>query len=155
MKITLLNEPSQADYVEVVELLNEVFSEFPGNKEYSAKVAQKRMENSNDSVVVKVLNNNGDIVAFAICYQRYKNYYHIWQLGVKSRYRKKGIASKIYDSVEEYAKSKMYKGVTLNTFEKFGANIGLIKKRGYKLYKKDFGSDSLKKPKLMYKLDFN
>lgn len=151
MKVVLVDDPTLKDYKEAIDLHNEVFSKFPGYEEYSATIAEELMKNAHDPAVVKVFSDNSDLVAYAMCYERYKGYYHIWQIGVWEKFRRQGAATKMYETIEDHANSKKYKGVTINSFKDYTVNINLIKKRGYKLYKKDTGGKYSKNPKLMYK----
>lgn len=154
MKVIIINKPTKQDYTEIFKLHNKVFSKFPNYKEYSAEEAFERMKKANDSSIFKATNNRDNLIAYAICYERYKGYYHIWQLGVKEKDRNKGVASGLYEKVEKYARNKKYEGVTLNTFNTFKSNIRLIGKRGYKIYNADNSGKYASNPKIMFKFTF-
>ncbi len=154
MKVVKINTPSKQDYIEVFKLHNEVFSKFSNYEKYSAEVAYKRMNKANDSSVLKVTDKQDNLIAYAICYERYKDYYHIWQLGVSEKHRNKGVATSLYEKIERYAKNKKYKGVTLNTFNIYELNISLIRKRGYNIYDTDKGGEYSSDLKIMFRLDY-
>ena len=154
MKVAIINKPTKKDYTEIFKLHNEVFSKFPDYEEYSAEVAFRRMNKDNDSSVFKVSDERDNLIAYALCYERYKDYYHIWQLGVNEKNRNIGIASNLYETIENYARNKKYKGVTLNTFNTYELNIRLIGKRGYEIYDTDKSGKYSSNPKIMFKLIF-
>ena len=61
---------------------------------------------------------------------------------------------KLYETIENYARNKKYKGVTLNTFNTYELNIRLIGKRGYEIYDTDKSGKYSSNPKIMFKLIF-
>ena len=155
MRIKRTDNPDIKAFRKPIELLNEVFSLFEEDyKEYSAKIAFEMTKNAKDVAIFSVYANN-KLIAFAFGYARYKGFYHIWQLGVKKRFRNKGAATRLYDDIESFAKSNKYKGCTLNTTNKYNDNIRLILNRGYKIYDIDRSGEHKKDPKIMFKLLFN
>lgn len=154
MNYDLVEKPTLLDYQEVIAVFNTVFSAFPDFKEYSPKIAFEIMEKSINPTVIKVYDASNTLVGFSMCYERYPSYYHFWELGVLEECRGAGIATKIYEVVEAYAKDKGYKGVSLNTFNCFKSNIRLLIKRGYIIYELDKTGAFEKNPKLMFRLNF-
>lgn len=98
--------------------------------------------------------DESSLIAFAFCYNRIPNYYHIWELGVNEKSRKKGIATQIYEAIENYARENKYKGITLNTFNRFWLNIRLLLKRGYEIYDLEKEGEFENNPKIKLRLNF-
>jgi len=65
-----------------------------------------------------------------------------------------GIATQIYEQVEEFAKTNNYSGVTLNTFNRFKSNLLLAIQRGYIVYALDTYGAYQNDPKIRLKLEF-
>jgi ribosomal protein S18 acetylase RimI-like enzyme len=153
MDIHQINNPVVEDFHPTIELLNKVFSKFPGYSEYSVSTAFEKTKGKD--VAIFEVREEDELVGFAIGYQRYKGYYHIWQLGVSEGYRGRGIATDLYDRIEKYAKDKGYKGVTLNTFNRYKANLQLVVNRGYEIYKFDKSGLNKKDPKIFMRKVFS
>lgn len=151
-EILVIDNPSIDDLEEVIEVLNVVFSRFPGNRTYLAKEAQDKISHLPNPKIF-LIKEKDKVIAFAICYERYPSYYHIWQLGVLEGYRGNGFGKALYEEIETVAKELGYKGVTLNTFNRFQINLILAIKRGYFIYELEvIGENS--DPKIHLKLEF-
>lgn len=151
-EIFVIDNPSIDDLEEVIEVLNVVFSRFPGNKTYLAKEAQDKISHLPNPKIFLIKDNN-NIIAFSMCYERYPNYYHIWQLGVLEEYRGIGYGKSLYEKIEYVAKELGYKGVSMNTFNRFQRNLLMAIKRGYKIYGLE-ENERNNDPKILLKLDF-
>jgi GNAT superfamily N-acetyltransferase len=140
------------DFDKSIKLLNLIFSVYPNNQEYTSKFAFEKTQ-GHQPLIVEVYDNN-ELIAFTIAYQRYPNLYHIWDMGVVKSYRGQGIASKIYDYIENYAKNLGYTGVSVNTFNRFGENLRLLIKRGYSIYGLEKEGEFANDPKINLKFLF-
>jgi ribosomal protein S18 acetylase RimI-like enzyme len=154
MHIKTINNPSVDDYADVIKLRNEIFYAFPGYREYDAQTAWERTKNEKDVCLFLALSEANEIVGFAMCYPRYPGFYHLWQLGVRESLRGQGIAQRLYEQVEEFAKENEYKGVTINSNNMYKASLRLAIKRGYQIYDLDRTGDPSLGPKIMLKLTF-
>ncbi len=152
-EILVIDNPNINDFEEVIKLLNVVFSKFPGNRTYLAKDAQDKISHLPNPKIF-LIKDKDIIIAFAICYERYPNYYHIWQLGVLEEYRGSGYGKALYEKVEKTAQDLEYKGVTMNTFNKFANNLVLAISRGYKIYGLEKTEGNMD-PKILLKLEFS
>ena len=152
-EIFVIDNPSIKDLEEVIEVLNVVFSKFSGNRTYLAKEAQDKISHLPNPKLF-IIKDKDIIIAFTICYERYPNYYHIWQLGVLEEYRGSGYGKALYEKVEKTAQDLEYKGVTMNTFNKFANNLVLAISRGYKIYGLEKTEGNMD-PKILLKLEFS
>ncbi len=150
MDIKIIVPSKESDFNNSINLLNKIFSKYPNAHDYSSEFAYDKTID-HDPLIIEAYENS-QLIGFALCYQRYPNLYHIWDLGVEELFRGKGIASKIYDEVEKYAQKKGYLGVSLNTFNRFKENIRLLIKRGYEIYDLEKDSEFEDNPKIMLKL---
>ena len=152
MEIKTIVPTKETDFDNSINLLNLIFSKYPNNQNYNSKFAFERTA-KHDPLIVEVRENN-QTIGFCLCYQRYPNYYHIWDLGVEESFRGRGVASKIYDTVEEYAKNKKYLGISINTFNRHKDNIRLLIKRGYEICGLETEGKFTNNPKINLKFTF-
>jgi len=110
MDFKIIVPQKESDFDETISLLDSIFSEYPGARPYSSKIAFERTIN-HDPLILEVRLNK-QLIAFALCYSRYPHYYHIWELGVDKNYRKQGIATQIYEITENYAHKNNYSQVS-------------------------------------------
>ena len=151
MEIKTIVPQSVSDFNKSIDLLNKIFSQFSNSQEYTSEFAFNKTLN-HDPLIIEAYEND-ELVGFALCYERIPGYYHIWDLGVDEKHRGKGMATNIYDAIERYAKERKYKGVTLNTFNKFKQNIRLLLNRGYEIYDIEKSGEFEKDPKINLKLN--
>jgi GNAT superfamily N-acetyltransferase len=144
--------PKQAsDFDGAMIIQDRIFSPDP---EYTAKGAYEKTKDSTDTQIL-IAEIDGNPAGYTIMYERSPGYIHIWQMGVLEEFRGRGIASAFYKYVEDYAKEKGFKGVTINTFNRFATNLRLAIKRGYKIYDLEKYHDKPNEPKIKLKLEFN
>ncbi len=157
MKITIIGTPTLPDLLDPINLFNEVFQKFekgPDKYLYDVSSTNKKIHNRKDTTLFKV-NNGSRLIAAAIGYERYSSYFHIWRIAVKKVFRGQGIGSQIYEEIEKFAKKKGYKGVTINTNNRYRLNLELLIKRGYEIYDVNNRGKYVNDPKIMLKLGFN
>jgi ribosomal protein S18 acetylase RimI-like enzyme len=137
MEIEQIKDPTVEVFDKVVGLLNTVFEKFPGHVEHTSQEILERVSRSRDPMIL-MANLENRLAGFAICYEgRLTGFYHIRELAVDEDFRGRGIATRLYEEIERFAVEKSYKGVTLNTFNKFKASLRLAIKRGYEIYDLD------------------
>lgn len=152
MGIKTIYPTKPADFAKPIKLLNKIFSEFSGFIPYSTQFAFAKTKGHHPLIIE--MYEDDQLIAYALCFEKLKNYYHIWDIGVDQKYRKKGIGSNIYNFIENYAKKNKYRGVTINTFNRFANNIKLLLGRGYEIYKLQNTGKSKKDPKIFLRLNF-
>jgi hypothetical protein len=76
MTIKQIVHPSVSELKMAVELLNEIFSKFPGHSPYEVEETFRRLSESEDPVAFIVMKDD-QAVGFALCYQRYPGYFHL------------------------------------------------------------------------------
>lgn len=153
MKIELVSNPKLPDFTQVIDLFNQVFCEFPNFKKYLPEVSMAKTKNAKDVIIIKAYDNDR-LAGFAMCYDRYPGYFHLWELGVLKEHRHKGIASAIYNEVEAYARKKEYRGITMATFNIYQDSLRLALKRGYEIYGIDKTKEFEGNPKISLRLSF-
>ncbi len=155
MNIEHIKDPTIEDFDKVIGLLNSIFEKFPGHVEYTSREVFQRVSRSKDPIIL-MANLDDRLVGFAICYEgRLAGFYHMREIGVDGEFRGMGIASKLYEEIEKFAKESAYKGVTLNTFNKFVDSLRLAIKRGYEIYDLDKTYPYEDDPKIKLKLTFS
>lgn len=155
MNIEQVKDPTIEDFDKVIGLLNSIFEKFPGHVEYTSAEVYERVSRSNDPLIL-MANLENRLAGFAICYEgKLAGFYHMRELGVDEEFRGQGIATKLYEEVEKFARDNGYKGVTLNTFNKFKASLRLAIKRGYEIYDLDMTPPYEEDPKIKLRLTFS
>lgn len=152
MEINITKAESAAHYVDVMKLHNKIFAQFRDGEEYTAERSHEKIKDSRDPMIFEARNDDGRLAGFIIGYERIPDYYHIWQLGVDKEFRGRGVATSLYEVVERFAQEHGYKGVTMNTFNKFRNNLRLALKRGYQIY--DLEKIKENDPKILMRLTF-
>ena len=154
MNIELITNPLIEDFDKVIGLLNQIFEKFPGYVEYTSTEVFERVSRSKDPMIL-MATLEGRLIGFAICYEgRLAGFYHMREIGVGEEVRGMGIASRLYEEIERFAKHQGYKGVTLNTFNKFRESLRLAIKRGYEIYDLDKTHPYEDDPKIKLRLTF-
>lgn len=154
MNIEQIKDPTLEDFDKVIEILNAIFERFPGHVEYKSEDIYQRISGTRDPMIL-IANLEDRLVGFAICYEgRLTGFYHMRELGVDEEFRGKGIATRLYEEVERFARENGYKGVTLNTFNKFKDSLRLAIKRGYEIYDLDKAGGYVEDPKIKLRLTF-
>ena len=73
---------------------------------------------------------NDGLVGDAISFRR-DNSLYLWVLGVSKNFRNKGIASKLFDLTEKYARDNGFNSVTTKVYNVSEDMLRLVLKRGY------------------------
>ena len=109
----MLNEISiRKGTIEEVVMISKEISEFV--KPYNELVYQERLLNKDHLILVAEVNNQ--LAGFKVGYDKFQDgSFYTWMGGVKKEYRQIGVARKLAECQEEYAKSKGYKSIVLKT----------------------------------------
>ena len=117
------------DLGEAMEVAEEVFNPTLEEKQryHQFTTWQERMEKG-----LLIVGRCGEkIVGFAISYPKETDF-HVWNVGVLSDYRKMGLWQMMYKKTEEYAISKGYKTISLNTYkDDFPSMYNFCKNNGF------------------------
>lgn len=84
---------------------------------------------------ILIVENDENIIADSISFGR-DGYWYIWILGVSPEYRNQGIASKLLEMNETYAKEVGYEKVRIKIYEVSQEMLSLTKGRGYEVVEK-------------------
>ena len=77
---------------------------------------------------------NDQPIGFKVGYDRFKDgSFYSWMGGVLPNYRRKGIANKLADHQETWAKKKGYNSIKLQTRSKHNAMLALAINRGFQI----------------------
>ena len=88
---------------------------------------------------------DNDLIGFAICYKKDQDILHIWNVGVNSDFRKKGIWKRLYTEITNWAKINKYKGVSLNTYQqKFPHMYSFVKSNNFTLVHEEIVDNQVK-----------
>lgn len=116
-------------------LQNKVFNATEPSSYNSKDEWLKRINNGGYFVVV---NEGGIIKGFAVCDVTSKGSFKIWLAGVDSEARGRGIWSKMYQAVADYAQEQGYQYILLNTFpKKFPIMFAFLQKMRAEIYKEE------------------
>lgn len=122
-----LNKAEDLD--QVLQVSEEVFKPSPQEREKYQKKSDW-LEKMNDGLLISAVVDD-KIVGFAICYKKERDL-HIWNVGVLSGYRKRGIWRRMYEEIIKFATKNNYLEVSLNTYkDKFPGMYGFCKKMGF------------------------
>lgn len=138
-KINDLSDPDS-----VIEISKNIFSpSWTEADKYHKKEDWIEKINSGGLLVVTYIDNK--LVGFAMCYVKNKDTLHIWLGGVLEKYRGLGLWTGAYNKIEEYAKIKKYRRLTLNTYkDKYSTMYAFATKHGFSCYKTEI-TDKLEK----------
>jgi ribosomal protein S18 acetylase RimI-like enzyme len=113
---------------EVVDLSRKVPEFF---QPYSEKTYEERLTNTQYLILIAEI--DGNLAGFKVGYQRYSHdIFYSWMGGVLSEYRRKGIATKLANEQETWAKNRGYTKVVFKTRNRltkmihFGLNRGFM-----------------------------
>ena len=137
-----INDLSESD--SVIEISKSIFSpSWPEAEKYHKKEDWIGMINQGGLLVAVYV--EGKLAGFAMCYVTDKDTLHIWLGGVLDKYRGLGLWGGMYNKIEEYAKIRKYKRLTLNTYKsKYPIMYAFATKHGFSCYKTET-TDNLEK----------
>jgi ribosomal protein S18 acetylase RimI-like enzyme len=103
------------------------FDKISTEKEY-----EKRLSNTKYLILIAKVNN--ELVGFKVGYDRYNDgSFYSWIGGVIPEYRKKGIAKKLAEEQELWAKKQGYKNIKIKTRNKFRNMLIFLITSGFKI----------------------
>lgn len=115
---------------EIVEMNKQVFEGMYDWPIYELDDYKKRLEGI--TPIIFIAEDNGKIVGNCISFEKEGKFY-LWILGVLKEYRNKGIASKLFDLREHYAREHNYKKIFAKVYNVSKEMLKLMTKRGYKI----------------------
>lgn len=113
---------------EIVTINHEIFKGMYDWPLYTLGDYEKKLEGKDP--IIFVAEENGKIVGSSISYGEGDKFY-LWVLGVLKDYRSKGIASKLLDLREQYAKENNFKKIYTKVYNVSKEMLSLLIKRGY------------------------
>src|SRR5574343_21415 len=115
---------------EIVEVNKSVFEDMYDWPIYELKDYQDKLKDINP--IIFIVEENGKIIGNSIAFEK-DNGFYLWILGVLKEYRNQGIASKLLDLREEYARIHGYKKIFAKVYDVSKDMLILLGKRGYKI----------------------
>jgi ribosomal protein S18 acetylase RimI-like enzyme len=122
---------------EIAEMNREVFDGMYDRPVYTLDDYKKRLEGV--TPIIFIAEDNGKVVGNCISYESDGKLY-LWVSGVLKEYRNQGIASKLFDMREQYAREHNYKKIFTKVYNVSKEMLCLLIKRGYEImevFKKD------------------
>lgn len=117
---------------ELVKLNHGIFEGMYLSEPYSLDQYKNKL--SGVEPVIFVASVDGKIVGDIMSFRRDDALY-VWILGIAKDFRGGGIASKLFDLTEEYARKEGFESTTTKVYNVSKEMLGLVKKRGYEIVK--------------------
>ncbi len=115
---------------EIVKVNHQIFE---GMYEWPPYTLDKYKERfANLQPVIFIAEKDGKVVGDSISFEKDGEWY-LWILGVLKKYRKQGVASKLLDLNEKYAKENKYKTISVKVYNVSKEMLILLLGRGYKI----------------------
>jgi polyisoprenyl-phosphate glycosyltransferase len=127
-----VHEGTIGDLYEISQFNHKIFKGVYDQEPYSYKHYEQRLRNKTSYILLARAHRK--LVANSIAYVEDNNLY-IWILGVKKEFRKRGIASKLLELNEKYAKKYKLTAVTAKVYNVSSTMQTLHIKKGYLITK--------------------
>ena len=101
-----------------------------GSVKYDANILKEELDGKSH-VTTFFVEEEGEIIAFKMGYERRLKQYYSWLGGVHSKYRKKGLAKKLMVDQHSYLKNKEYICIRTQTGNEFKNMLILNIKTGF------------------------
>lgn len=121
------------DLEEIVTLNTMIFTPLYEWPTFTLTEYKGRLEGKNPYILV--VKDKEEIIADSISFER-DGYWYIWILGVSSLYRQQGIATKLLEMNEVYAKEVGHEKIRIKIYEVSQEMLSLTKGRGYEVVEK-------------------
>jgi ribosomal protein S18 acetylase RimI-like enzyme len=115
---------------EIVRINYKIFNGMYESEPYSLKHYQQKL--SNVGSVIYVAKSHNVVIADAISFER-NNSLYLWVLGVSNNFRNQGIASKLFELTEQYAKNHGFDFITTKVCNISRGMLRALIKRGYNI----------------------
>jgi ribosomal protein S18 acetylase RimI-like enzyme len=125
---------SICDLAEIVELNRKIFIGMYESEPYSLSQYKSRLEGKNP--LIGIVNVDNEIIANSIAFRK-ENSLYLWILGVSKYHRNRGIASRLFDLNEDFARNNGIDSVNTKVYPVSKEMIQLVEKRGYEITKTD------------------
>ena len=122
---------SNIDQLEQIVLVNDrIFKGMYENDPYSLEQYQERLKNLQPKIfIVKV---NDQIIGDSISFEK-NNSLYLWIMGVVEEYRNKGIATKLFDYNEQFARANKYESIAVKVYNVSKEMLTLLLARNYQI----------------------
>lgn len=103
--------------------------------EFASHSSKKKMEErlANKKHLILIARVNGYPVAYKIGYEEAPQEFYSWLGGVIPQYRKQGIATKLRNHQESWAKDNGYHSIGVKSMNRYAAMLQLLISSGYKI----------------------
>jgi len=119
------------DQLEQIVLTNyEIFKGMYEQDPFSLEHYQKKLKDFEPKIFIAKI--DGQIVGDSISFDRDGSLY-IWIMGVLKEYRNKGIATKIFENNEQFARANEYKSVSVKVYNVSREMLMVLLARGYQI----------------------
>lgn len=115
---------------EVVEVNHQIFGGMYAWPSYPLEKYEERFRDSEP--IIFTAEENGTILADCISYEKDGKWY-LWMLGVKKEYRGHGIARRLLEMTETYAREHLYRKISAKVYNVSKEMLLLLVNRGYEV----------------------
>ena len=115
---------------QIVDVNRQIFKGMYEQDPYSLEQYEEKLSDKQPKIFIA--ENNGQIIADSISFKRNGSLY-IWIMGVLKEYRNKGIATKLFENNEQFAKSNGYESVSIKVYNVSKKMLRLLSERGYQI----------------------
>lgn len=126
-------EISEANLDELEQIVMTNYKIFQGMYEqepYSIDHYQEKLKDIAPKILIAKV--DGKIVGDSISFDR-KDSLYIWIMGVLKEHRNKGIANKLFENNEQFARANEYKSVTVKVYNVSKEMLRVLLARGYQI----------------------
>lgn len=143
----IFKEFKAKDLAAIVRANSNIFDDVYDVEPYTLKDYKNRLSRVEPYILVAYDGQKiaGDSIAFAE-----EHAWNIWVLGVDPTYRRRGIATRLFQMNEEYARENGYKTITTKVYQASDNMLKLVKKLGYSVIK--FKNGQISKDQFYYKI---
>jgi len=117
---------------QIVKLNHSIFKGMYETEPYSLEHYQKTLAHKNPLIFMVM--DNEKLVGDSVSYEENGSFY-LWIMGIKEKYRNRGIGTKLLELNEEYAKANGFESVITKVFNVSVGMKRLLLSRGYQVIK--------------------
>lgn len=108
----------------------EIFKGMYEQESYSLEHYKEKLKDLEPKIFIAKF--NGEIIGDSISFDKNGSLY-IWIMGVLKEHRKKGIATKLFENNEQFARTNKYKSVTVKVYNVSKEMLRVLLARGYQI----------------------
>lgn len=120
------------DLEEIVKVNRAAFQKTYDSAPYSLDYYKNKL--GGKKPLIYLVRSDNKIIADSIAFEENDSFY-VWILGVKEEFRRRGIASYLFELNEDYAKENDFSAITTKVYSVSEAMLNLLTKRGYNIIK--------------------